>query len=182
MIRILSSASIAALSWALLMPCFAAAPGTPSPGGTFDLFTAAEASAWNTKRPASERGLENRSLTAPGEVNCHSAPPASATMGSAPQIKILSPSLGQPLNAPVDIDVQFVPAGTTAIRPETFKVCYVGFLTMDITQRITERVAVSPAGIRVTGAQLPSGHHHLLMLIGDQQGRYGRQDVTIDVK
>ena len=55
-----------------------------------------------------------------------------------------------------------LPAGTAAIRPETFRVCYMGFLTMDITQRITDRVAVSPTGIKVTGAQLPSGHHHLL--------------------
>jgi hypothetical protein len=168
--------ALGALSCAVL-PCFAAAPGAPPQSGTFDLFTAAEMSAWNTKRP-----LPERSIAGPGEVSCHSPPATAATAGTNPQIKILSPTLDKPLNAPIDIDVEFVPAGTTAIRPETFRVCYMAFITMDITQRITERVAVSPAGIKVTGAQLPSGHHHLLMMVADSQGRYGRQDVTFDIK
>jgi hypothetical protein len=172
--------ALAALSFSLLLPCFAAAPGTP-PSGTFDLFTPAEALAWNTKKPGAERNTQ-RSIGAPGEVSCHSAPAAAATAGANPQIKILAPTLDKPLNAPIDIDVQFVPAGATAIRPETFRVCYVGFLTMDITQRITDRVAVSPTGIKVTGAQLPSGHHHLLMLIADQQGHVGRQEAIFDIK
>jgi hypothetical protein len=173
-------AALGALSFAVLLPCFAAIPGAPQ-SGTFDLFTPAEAAAWNSKKPGPQRSVE-RSLGAPGEVSCHSPPAAAATASASPQIKILSPTLDKPLNAPIDIEVQFVPAGTTAIRPETFRVCYVGFLTMDITQRITERVAVSPTGIKVTGAQLPSGHHHLLMLIADQQGRYARQEVIFDIK
>jgi hypothetical protein len=173
--------SAAALSCALSLPCFAAAPETPPQSGTFDLFTAAEATAWNIKRPGSERSVQ-RSLGAPGEVTCHSLPAPAASPAANPQIKILAPKLDQPLNAPIDIAVQFIPAGATAIRPDTFRVCYVGFLTMDITQRITDRVTVSPTGIKVSGAQLPSGHHHLLMLIADQDGRYGRQEVTFDIK
>ena len=174
--------SLGILYCAALPPGFAATPASPPGAGSFDLFTAAEASAWNAKTPSSERSLQNRSLNAPGEVGCHSVPAASPSAGLDPQIKILSPALGQPLNAPIDINVEFVPAGATPIRPDTFRVCYVGFLTMDITQRITERVAVSPTGIKVAGAQLPSGHHHLLMLIADSQGHYGRQEVTFDIK
>jgi hypothetical protein len=101
--------------------------------------------------------------------------------GTDPQIKILAPTLDKPLSAPIDIDLQFVPAGTP-IRPETFRVCYLGFLTMDITQRITDRVAVSPTGIKVTGAQLPPGHHHLVMLIADSQGHYGHQEAIFEIK
>jgi hypothetical protein len=174
--RPLLRSALGALCLSLLLPCFAASPGTPQ-SGTFDLFTPAEAAAWNTKTPRKER-----SLGAPGELSCHSPPAAAATAGANPQIKILAPAIDKPLNAPIDIEVQFVPAGATAIRPETFRVCYVGFLTMDITQRITDRVAVSPTGIKVTGAQLPSGHHHLLMMIADQQGHYARQEVTFDIK
>jgi hypothetical protein len=164
----------------LLLPCFAAPPA----GGTFDLFTAAEASAWNTKQPASQRSLAApRALNRPGEVDCHSSlPPAAATAGSDPQIKIVAPTLDQPLSAPINIDLEFVTAGAAAIRPESFRVCYIGFVTMDITQRITDRVSVSPTGIKVTGAQLPRGHHHLLMLIADSNGHYGHQEAVFDIK
>jgi hypothetical protein len=172
--------ALGSLSFAVLLPCFAATPGAPQ-SSTFDLFTPAEALAWNTKKPGTERSTE-RSIGAPGEINCHSPPAAAQTSGTDPQIKILAPTLDKPLNAPIDIDVQFVPTGASAIKPETFRVCYMGFLTMDITQRITDRVAVSPSGIRVSGAQLPSGHHHLLMLIADQQGHVGRQEVVFEIK
>jgi hypothetical protein len=180
--QLLLRSALGALSCALLLPCLAAPPGAASASGTFDLFTAAEASAWNTKKPASERSLAApKSLGAPGEVNCHSIPAAAPLAGTDPQIRILAPTLGTPLSAPIDIDLQFVPAAT-AIRPETFRVCYMGFLTMDITQRITDRVSVSPTGIKVTGAQLPAGHHHLVMLVADSQGHYGHQEAIFDIK
>jgi hypothetical protein len=181
--RFRSGALFAALSAALLTPCFAAPPGTAPTGATFDLFTAAEADAWNTKGPAKPRGLNTqRSLTRPGEPDCHAIPTKAQLADTDPKINILAPALGKPLSAPIDIDLQFVPAESTAIRPETFRVCYVGLLTIDITQRITDHVSVSPTGIKVTGAQLPHGHHHLVMMIGDQQGHFGLQDAVFDIQ
>jgi hypothetical protein len=180
--RSMLRAALGALSFAVLVPSFAAPPGGLPASGTFDLFTAAEASAWNTKKPAGERSLgAPKSLGGPGEVNCHSIPAAAPMAGADPQIKLLAPTLGAPLSAPVNIDLQFVPAAAP-IKPETFRVCYLGFLTVDITQRITDRVAVSPTGISVSGAQLPAGHHHLVMLIADSQGHYGHQEVIFDIK
>jgi len=93
----------------------------------------------------------------------------------------LAPTLDQPLSAPIDIDLQFVPA-SAPIRPETFRVCYIAFVTVDITQRITNRVSVSPDGIKVTGAQLPAGHHHLVILVADSQGHYGKQEAIFEIK
>jgi hypothetical protein len=95
----------------------------------------------------------------------------------------LAPTLDKPLASPLDIEVQFVP-GTpeTALQTASFRVCYLGFWTVDITKRITDRVAVSPNGVRVSGAQLPQGHHHLVMLISDQDGRIGRLDATFDIR
>jgi hypothetical protein len=61
-------------------------------------------------------------------------------------------------------------------------VCYVGFLIVDITKRITDRVTVSPSGVHVSRAQLPHGHHHLVLLISDQDGRIGRRDATFDIQ
>src|ERR1700761_1622418 len=101
---LLLRAALGAFSFSLVLPCFAALPGAQSE--TFDLFTPAEAVAWNTK----SAHKPERSIGAPGEVSCHS-PPAAASAATNPQIKILAPTLDKPLNAPIDIEVQFVPAG-----------------------------------------------------------------------
>lgn len=177
------SALLTPILTAILTPCVAAPPGTAPMGATFDLFTAAEADAWNTKKPGTQRELPApRPSAAPGEPSCHAIPAKAPLAETDPKIKILAPTLDKPLNAPIDIDLQFVPAGSAAIRPETFRVCYVGFLTIDITQRITDHVPVSPAGIKVTGAQLPHGHHHLVMMIADQQGHFGLQEAIFDIQ
>jgi hypothetical protein len=172
--------SIAALLAASIIPAFAAPPDNGI-GTTFQLFTDGEASAWNMVRPKDSKDFATRELTPEGVPNCHSPPDSSPQAQENPQIKILTPALGKPLTAPIDIDLQFVPAGATAIRPETFRVCYIGFLTVDITKRITDRVTVSAQGLHVSGAQLPQGHHHLMMLIADSQGRMGRSEATFDI-
>jgi hypothetical protein len=115
--------------------------------------------------------------------SCHSIPTASVTATDAPQINILAPILDRPLVSPLDIELQFVPATTdAAVRADTFRVCYVGFLTVDITKRVTDSVTVSPNGVHVSGAQLPHGRHHLVMLISDQDGRIGRRDASLEIQ
>ena len=115
--------------------------------------------------------------------SCHSIPTASVAATDAPQINILAPKLDRPLMSPLDIDLQFVPATTdAAVRADTFRVCYVGFLTVDITKRVTDHVTISPDGVHVSGAELPHGHHHLIMLISDQDGRIGRRDATVEIQ
>ena len=154
-------------------------PAGPVEGGhRFDLVTAGEAADWNKPRPEQPDDFSTRDL---GEdvVNCRSA---SDNTADNPQIRIVSPPLGRPLSDPLDIEVQFVPTGSAPIRPESFRVCYVGFVTMDITKRITDRVTVTEHGVRVSGAQLPQGHHHLLLLIADQRGRVGRRDAVLDIE
>jgi hypothetical protein len=98
-----------------------------------------------------------------------------------PKIRILAPVLGKTLTAPLDIDLQFVPTASAPIRPDTFRVCYVGLTTMDITKRITDRVSVSEKGLHLAGAQLPHGQHRLLMLIADQRGRLGRREAVFNI-
>jgi hypothetical protein len=133
---------------------------------------------------AAPRGSDSHGVEKDEDTpTCHSIPAASVTASDAPQINILTPTLGRPLVSPLDIDVQFVPAtSNAAVRADTFRVCYVGFLTVDITKRITDRVIVSPNGLHVSGAQLPHGHHRLIMLISDQDGRIGRRCLTFDIQ
>jgi hypothetical protein len=150
-----------------------------APPVTLELFSADEAAAWNTPGNAPKEAYRQRELREPGVPSCHAIP--SAAVG-APQIKIVAPTLDKTLAAPLDIDLKFLPTDNAAIKPETFRVCYVGFLVMDITKRITDHVTVSAEGLHVAGAQLPSGHHHLVMMIADQQGAIGSRDAVFDIK
>jgi hypothetical protein len=146
---------------------------------TFDLVTDSEAAAWNSTGPKGPADFKTRDLREDNATpSCHSTADNDA---DNPKIKIVAPTLEKPLIAPIDIDLLFIPAGSTHIRPETFRVCYMGLVTMDITKRITDRVTVSEQGLHVTGALLPSGHHRLLLLVADQRGRLARQEAAFNV-
>ena len=175
------------LRWLVAMAVCAGTAGVhtraaPPANATFEVFSAAEAAQWNLEDPANKARYGTRELPQPGVPNCHDIPANSPQSAAGPQINILAPQLGKPLSPPLDIDLQFVPAASVAIKPETFRVCYVGFVTMDITKRITDHVAISAQGIRVAGAQLPHGHHHLVMMIADSQGKIGSRDAVFDIK
>jgi hypothetical protein len=154
-----------------------AADSAPA-AGAFDLVTEAEVSAWNSA-PKESTDFQTRDPSEDnGSPTCHSTADNDA---DNPKIKIVAPTIEKPLIAPFDIELQFSQAGSSHIRPETLRVCYVGIVTMDITKRITDRATVSESGLRVTGAQLPRGHHRLLMLIADQRGRLARREAVFNV-
>jgi hypothetical protein len=146
---------------------------------TFDLVTESEAETWNAAQPKEPKDFSTRDLREDNSApTCHSTPDNDA---DNPQIRILAPPLGRPLTAPLDMDVQFVPTSSAPIVPNTFRVCYMGMVTMDLTKRITDRATVSEKGLHVTGAQLPRGRHHLLLLIADERGRLGRREAVLDI-
>jgi hypothetical protein len=161
----------------LASPSLAADP--PSSAATFDLVTESEAATWNATQQKEPKDFRTRDLREQDSApTCHSTPDNDA---DNPQVRILTPPLGRPLTAPLAIDVQFVPTSSAPIRPDTFRVCYIGLVTMDLTKRITDRVTVSEKGLHVTGAQLPRGRHHLLLLIADEHGRLGRREAVLDI-
>jgi hypothetical protein len=146
---------------------------------TFDLVTEREAVTWNTGQPAEQKDFSTRDLRDDNSApTCQSTPDNDA---DNPQVRVVAPTLGRSLTAPLDMDIQFVPTGSAPIRPDTFRVCYVGMVTMDITKRITDRVTVSTKGLHVSGVQLPRGRHHLALLIADEHGRLGRRDAVLDI-
>jgi hypothetical protein len=75
-----------------------------------------------------------------------------------------------------------VATNSAPIRPDTFRVCYLGLIAMDITKRVTDRVAVTAQGIHVTGAKLPSGHHKLLLIVADERGRLARNEADLYIQ
>jgi hypothetical protein len=149
------------------------------------LFTAAEVDNWNKQLPQAAPTFKSRDLNTRGmEVegpSCHSIPKTDAP--ASPTIDIVSPVLDKPLATPLDINVKFIAAGAEVIQPNTFRLCYMArFMTIDITDKIADKVTVLPEGLHVAGADLPSGHHHLIMLIGDRDGHIGRREATFDIK
>ena len=166
-------------AWAARL-ILAASVTTPSlAADTFDLVTESEAAAWNAAQPKEAKDFSTRDLREDdSSPTCHSTPDNDA---DNPQIRILAPTLGRSLTSPLDIDVQFLPTGSAPIRPDTFRVCYVGLVSMDVTKRITDRVTVSQKGLHVTGVQLPRGRHRLVLLIADARGRLGRREAVLDI-
>ena len=102
---------------------------------------------------------------------------------NAPTITVVKPDPKAPIAPPVDIDVRFQPAAGATINIGSLKIMY-GFLKLDITDRILKApgVQVSPAGLRASGAQLPSGSHKLLIEVADNLGRTARQPVQFVVQ
>jgi hypothetical protein len=99
----------------------------------------------------------------------------------APQIEIVHPRLDTPVVSPTAIQLMFVPAASSVVRPETFKVLY-GRLRIDITQRLINTAKVTAEGISVKEASLPKGSHRLLISIEDLQGRQGIKSLDFEIK
>jgi hypothetical protein len=161
------------------MGVLAGGAGPSFAADTFELVNEQEAAAWNSVGPKEATDFKTRDR---GEDN--GTPTCRSTANNDaenPQIKITAPTIEKPLIAPFDIELKFIQAGGAAIRPETFRVCYLGSVTIDITKRITDRVAVSEHGLQVTGVVLPSGHHRLVVLIADQRGRLARREAVFNV-
>src|SRR5258708_20279874 len=128
-------------AWAARL-ILAASVTTPSlAADTFDLVSESEAATWNAVQPKESKDFSTRDLRDDNSApTCHSTPDNDA---DNPQIRILAPPLGRPLTAPLDMDVQFVPTSSAPIVPNTFRVCYMGMVTMDLTKRITHPAPVS---------------------------------------
>jgi hypothetical protein len=151
-----------------------------------ELFSAQDVDNWNKALPEAKPKFKNgdqntRGAEADAGTSCHAIPKGDAP--PSPTIDIVSPVLDKPLAAPLDISVKFSATDSDGIQPATFKLCYLAhFITVDITDKIADKVTISPEGLHVAGAALPSGHHHLVMLIEDKGGHVGRREATFDIQ
>jgi len=100
-----------------------------------------------------------------------------------PLIDILKP---EPVNdlkvkAPFPISVQFKGQSDSPIEPSTFKVMY-GALKIDITNRITKFVTVTPDGFSLEKAQIPPGKHRLTLQVQDGKQRVAERELRVEVE
>ena len=96
-----------------------------------------------------------------------------------PSIEVLSPEVGKSYQSPINIKVRFAPSGGFDIDLATFKVEYMKFIAIDLTQRVKDYV--SKDGIDVPDAKLPSGRHTIRMSVGDANGVVTRRIFTVEV-
>lgn len=109
--------------------------------------------------------------------------PALRPRAILPSIEILRPEAAADVKvkAPFPIIVQFKGLTDAAIDPASFKVMY-GALRMDITQRITKYVQVTPAGFSLENAQIPVGKHRLTLQIKDEKQRLAERELRFEVE
>lgn len=110
-------------------------------------------------------------------------PPALRPRNLMPLIDILKPETAPDLKlkAPFAISVQFKSQPDAPILPSTFKVLY-GALKVDITQRITKFVQVTPAGFSFDEARIPPGRHRLILQVQDGKQRLAERELRIEVE
>jgi hypothetical protein len=108
------------------------------------------------------------------------AEPLAATEGPGPVIVLKHPKMLKSLHSPIDIFIAFEPgeSGKPADM-ETLKVTLVGFININITDRLREYIKGS--NLDVEEAKLPSGKHRLRMRIKDIDGNPNERDVVVTV-
>jgi hypothetical protein len=99
----------------------------------------------------------------------------------APAIKVIAPDIGHPVHAPVDIELAFSSEPGIHVVPSTFRVCYLGFVTIEITDRLVGHSTLTDTGLQAKGATLPNGIYHLRLLLQDNLKRTGKTEITIHV-
>ena len=92
----------------------------------------------------------------------------------APAISVKKPGEGSEYQAPVDIEVAFLPSDGATIVLDSLKITY-GSLGINVTDRVTKNAKVTRDGIWSKGARLPTGKHKLTISIADDQGRIGKR-------
>ena len=105
----------------------------------------------------------------------------SKPVAGAPEIEVVHPKLDAPVASPTPIQLMFVPAAASKVRPETFKVLY-GRLRIDITQRLVNEARITAEGVTVKEASLPMGTHRLVLSVQDVQGREGSKSLDFEIK
>jgi hypothetical protein len=106
-------------------------------------------------------------------------PLASSDVG--PKIVVLSPQEGYTVRAPFDLNVRFLPSADANIAPDTLKVEVKKMLWgVDVTEHV--KPFADAAGIRMTQADFPKGHHTVTLQIADENGRVTAKTVTMDVE
>lgn len=96
-----------------------------------------------------------------------------------PVIEVKAPDLKQLQHAPVELNVAFSPK-SAPVAIGTLQVTLVKLINIDITERLQE--FISPTGIHIPEANLPSGKHRIQISIADTAGKVTVRELVIKVE
>lgn len=95
-----------------------------------------------------------------------------------PRIVVVKPDIGSDVATPVDVAVQFEPAGDAEIDMGSLRIRYGWF---DITQRVLDSMEVSGNGISGKITSMRNGKHTLKVSISDTLDRESKASIVFHV-
>jgi len=106
--------------------------------------------------------------------------PVAAAEGPGPEIVLKNPKMFKKLLSPIDIFIAFEPGKSgKPVDMETLKVTLIGFIDINITDRLREYIRGT--NLDIQEAKLPSGEHRLRMRIKDVDGNPNERDIVVTV-
>jgi len=95
-----------------------------------------------------------------------------------PIIEIVEPLNGGRGSMPIQVLIHFTPRAEP-VDLASLKVTLVKFILIDITDRI--RPYVTPDGIQVKEAKIPTGKHRVRIVVADKTGEFSMKEVSFEV-
>lgn len=127
--------------------------------------------------------LDARAVTliTDSEAQLPKAPKAESRAGltRGPGIELVSPQPDEQVRSPARIAVRFVPHGGGKIAPDTVKLVYMSNPRVDLTDRI--KPYIKGDTLTIPDAEMPAGTHQLLLQVKDNEGRAGKEYLTLKV-
>jgi hypothetical protein len=96
---------------------------------------------------------------------------------TGPLIDVIKPTAGKAL-PPLEVSVKFA-ARNAPVDVNSLKVTVVKLVPIDITDRV--RPYVTPEGIQIPDARLPSGEHKVRISLADNAGGVTKREMTVTV-
>ena len=125
--------------------------------------------------------VSEREMRASENATAPLAPRSVAVVPDGPKIDIVSPGLMGAVKSPARVQLRFTTVSPAIAKPESFKALY-GAFRVDITSRLLKVAKLSPQGLIVEEAFLPSGSHRIFLEIEDSVGRTGGQMLSVMIE
>lgn len=120
-------------------------------------------------------------LITDSEAQLPKAPKAESRAGltRGPSIEVVSPQPEEQVRSPARITIKFVPHGGGQIAPDSVKLVYMSNPRVDLTERV--KTYIKGDSLSIPDAEMPAGTHQLMLQVKDNEGRAGKEYVTLKV-
>jgi hypothetical protein len=130
---------------------------------------------------AGAQGASAVTLITDSEAQLPKAPKAESRAGltRGPSIEVVTPQAEEQVRSPARIAVRFVPHGGGQIAPDSVKLVYMSNPRVDLTERVKNYIKGD--SLTIPDAEMPAGTHQLMLQVKDNEGRSGKEYLTLKV-